>query len=71
MLAWQLCDLSGDLDQYCSKTLYFCDFPEGGGGGWGGGGWGSGPPVPTLNPPMVQIIDLLMTKDNFLKCVRA
>ena len=30
MLAWQLCDFSGDPDQYCSETLYFCDFSGGG-----------------------------------------
>ena len=29
MLAWWFCDLSGDLDQYCLETLYFCDFQGG------------------------------------------
>ena len=32
MLAWQLCDFSGDQDKYCYETLYFCDFSGGGGG---------------------------------------
>ena len=39
MLAWQLCGFTGDQDQYCLETLYFCDFTA------GGGGW-SGTPVP-------------------------
>ena len=29
------CDFTGDWDQYCLETLYFCDFQG-----------GSGPPVP-------------------------
>ena len=32
MLAWQLCDFSGDPDQYCYETLYFAIFSRGGGG---------------------------------------
>ena len=32
MLAWPLCDFSGDPDQYCLETLNFCDFSGGGGG---------------------------------------
>ena len=29
MLAWKLCDFSGDLDQYCIETLYLRDFSGG------------------------------------------
>ena len=39
-----LCDFSGDLDQYCKETLYFCDFS----------GEGSRPPVTPLDLPMLS-----------------
>ena len=42
---------SGDPDQYCYETQYFCDFS-----GWGGE---SGPPVPPLDPPMLHITELI------------
>ena len=43
MLAWSLCDLSGDLDQYCLETINFCDFSGG----------GDGPdPLPPPDPPI-------------------
>ena len=35
MLAWLLCNFSGDPDQYCNINSIFCDFK-----------WGSGPPTP-------------------------
>ena len=36
---------SGDLDQYCKETLYFCEFS-------GGLGVALGLPVTPLDPPM-------------------
>ena len=43
MLAWLLCNFSGDPDQYCNFNSIFCDFK-----------WRSGPPPPPpLDPPMV------------------
>ena len=30
MLTWQLCDFSGDPDQYCKETIQLCDFAAGG-----------------------------------------
>ena len=41
MLAWLLCDFSGDPDQYCKETLYFYDFSG-----------GPDPLSPALDPPM-------------------
>ena len=35
MLAWQLCDLSGDPDQYIAKKPYIFVIFRGGGGGCG------------------------------------
>ena len=32
LVAWKLCNISEDPDQYCLETLCFCDFPGGGGG---------------------------------------
>ena len=46
MLAWYLCDLSGDPNQYCSETLYFCDFS---------GVGGVRTPSPPLDPQMHDI----------------
>ena len=33
LMIYGLCDKSGDPDQYCKKTLYFCDFSVGLGSG--------------------------------------
>ena len=43
----KLCDFSGDPDQYCYETLYFCDFS--------GGSPDPLPPPPPLDPRMFQI----------------
>ena len=54
MLAWQLCDFSGDQDQYCQETLYFVTFQVGGGGGGG--------PDP-MSPPSGSFHDVAMSSN--------
>ena len=58
MLAWYLCDFSGDPDSgpvLLRNPILLCIF-RGGGGGWGGVG-GSGPPVHPLDQPMNGIFE--------------
>ena len=50
LVALRIMRISGDTDQFCYETLYFCYFSGGGGGGGGGES-----PIPTLDPRMQRI----------------
>ena len=59
MLACKLCGFTGDPDQYCLETLYFCDFSEGGGV--------QTPCPPPLDPPMKDKLHNILNRKHMIQ----